>query len=751
MRGSSARSSAHRETFEAERAMLQSEASRRAFLKATGALVVTFSLPRSEVCAQAAGGAKTVAGDEVDGFLSIGGDGRVTIYSGKVDLGTGVRTAIAQMAAEELDVPMETVEVIQGDTALTPDQGPTYGSLSIQNGGVQIRQAAATARRALLNEAANRLNTKPDQLTAADGRVRGATGQFGYGELAGSRGFMLKVDKDAPLKKPADYKVVGTSVPRLDIPAKVTGEFVYMQDFRVPGMLHGRVVRPPSAGAELREIDERPVQSIPGVIRVVRQGNFVGVVAETEWAAIKASRRLKTTWSNWRGLPDQAGLWDHVRSSKIAKDDITSNTGDAAGALRSAAKRLNATYDFAIHTHGSIGPSCAVAEVRDGTLTCWTASQATHNLRKQLAAMLSMSTADVRCIYIEGSGCYGRNGHEDAAADAALLARVVGRPVRVQWMREEEHGWDPKGPPTLVDLRAGLDAAGNIVAWDSEFFIPQGAGGNVWLIAAEHAGLPRESILSPGNIIHNSALPYTIANVKTVCHRLAETPFRPSWIRTPGRMQNTYANEAFMDELAAAAGTDPLEFRLQHLRDPRGAEVLRRLAIAAKWEKRAAPRRTDEDVVAGRGISYVKYELNRTYVGCVADVEVDRRSGRIRVAKFHVVHDCGLIINPDGLRNQIEGNVIQTVSRTLKEELKFDRSHITSLDWATYPILTFPEIPQIEIDLIDRPDERPWGAGEPTAAVVPSAISNAVFDATGVRLRSVPFTPDRVGSALRSI
>jgi CO/xanthine dehydrogenase Mo-binding subunit len=569
--------------------------------------------------------------------------------------------------------------------------------------------------------------------------------------LIGGRAFALKVDKEAPLKPPASYRIVGTSTPRLDIPAKVTGQFTYMQDFRVPGMLHGRVVRPPSAGADLLELDEGSVRNIPGLIRVVRQGNFIGVVAETEWSAIKAAQGLKATWSDWAGLPDQARLWEHVRASKIAKDDVTSNAGDASAAMQGAAKRLSATYDFAIHTHGSIGPSCAVAELRDGKLMCWSASQATHNLRKQLAAMLSMPEADVRCVYLEGAGCYGRNGHEDAAADAALLARATGRPVRVQWMRDEEHGWDPKGPPTLIDLRAGLDVGGNIVAWDSEFFIPQGAATNVWLIAAEHAGLPRETFLSPGGIINNSAIPYTIANVKTVCHRLAETPFRPSWIRTPGRMQNTYANEAFMDELAAAAGADPLEFRLKHLRDPRGIEVLQRLATFAKWDKHVSPQRAAGDVAKGRGVSYVKYELNRTYVGCVADVEVDRGSGDIRVTRFFVVHDCGQIINPDGLRNQIEGNVVQTVSRTLKEELKFDRAHVTSLDWASYPILTFPEIPEIEIDLIDRPAERPWGAGEPTTAVVPSAISNAVFDATGVRLRSVPYTPERVKAALRSI
>ncbi len=724
---------------------------RRDFLKSGGALVVTFATAGrlAPAFAEAAAG-KTVAPDEVDGFLAIDAQGAVTAYSGKVDLGTGLRTALTQIVAEELDVPMARVSVIQGDTALTPDQGPSYGSLSIQNGGMQLRQAAATARRALLREAAQQLSTKPDDLVVEDGTIKSPSNgkTVSYGELIGGRDFSLKLDKDAPLKEPKRYRVVGTSVARLDIPDNVTGRFTYAQDFRLPDMLHGRVVRPPAIGATLQSVDEGSVKNIPGV-KVVRQGNFLGVVADNEWAAIKAMRQLKASWSNWEGLPEQQKLWEHVRATAVVKDDVTSNVGDAAGALGQGAKRLKATYDFAIHTHGSIGPSCAVAEIKDGKLTCWTPSQATHNLRKQLAEMLSMPAEDVRAIYIEGSGCYGRNGHEDAAGDAALLARAVGRPVRVQWMREDEHGWDPKGPPTLVDLEAALDAKGDVVAWSSEFLIPQGGVGNVKLVAAELAGLPHETALAPGGIINDSAIPYDFPNVKTVGHRLADTPFRPSWIRTPGRMQNTFANESFIDELAAAAGADPLEFRLRYLKDPRGTELLERLATFAKWEKRPSPQRQDGDVVTGRGVSYVKYELVRTYIGAVAEVQVNRKTGAIRVLRFFVAHDCGQIINPDGVKNQIEGNVVQTVSRTLKEEVTFDRSHVTSLDWSTYPIITFPEVPEVMIELIDRPTEKPWGAGEPSAAVIPSAISNAVFDAIGVRLRSVPFKPAKVRAAIQ--
>jgi CO/xanthine dehydrogenase Mo-binding subunit len=508
------------------------------------------------------------------------------------------------------------------------------------------------------------------------------------------------------------------------------------------------VVRPPAIGAALEGVDESSLKDIR-TARVVRQGNFLAVVAEHEWAAVKSAQKLNATWSKWDGLPEQSQLYEHVRASKVAKDEVTANVGNSGEALAQGAKELSATYDFAIHTHGSIGPSCAVAEFKDGKLTSWSASQATHNLRKQLAKMLSMPAEDIRCIYVEGSGCYGRNGHEDAAADAALIAKLTGKPVRVQWSRADEHGWDPKGPPTLIDLRAALDGSGGVTAWESEFFIPQQTPGGFFVpfVAASLTGMPSDDHIAPGNIFQNSNIPYKFPNIKAVCHRLESTPFRPSWIRTPGRMQNTYANECFMDELAAAVGADPVEFRLKYLdvSDERGIEVLERVAKLAKWEKRPSPKSGQTgDVVTGRGVTYCKYELVRTYVAVVAEVEVNRSTGEIRCTRFFISHDCGQIINPDGLKHQLEGNIIQTVSRTLIEELKFDRSRVTSLDWVSYPILTFPQVPEIVMELIDRPTMPPWGAGEPAAAVVPSAISNAVFDAAGVRLRSVPFTPTKV-------
>jgi nicotinate dehydrogenase subunit B len=728
--------------------------SRRKALLGSGALIVSFSLagPLSDALAQS--GAKPLALTEVDSFLTIDKAGNVTVYSGKVDLGTGVATALRQIVAEELDVPISRIELIEGDTMLTPDQGTTWGSLTIQLGGMQLRQAAAAARNALTAEAAKKLGT--DTLTVSDGVISGGGKKVSYGELIGGKSFAIKLDPKQPVKEkaPKDYKIVGKSQSRVDIPGKVTGRFTYMQDFKVPGMLHGRVVRPPAIGAKLESVDDSELKKIPGIVKVVREGNFLGVVASNEWDAIRGATALKATWSKSETLPDQAKLWEHVRATKVVKDEVTSNAGNTAEAMgKDGVKVLKATYDFAIHTHGSIGPSCAVAEFKDDALTSWSASQATHTLRKQLAQMFSLPVEKVRCVYVEGSGCYGRNGHEDAAADAALFAKAVGKPVRVQWSRADEHGWDPKGPPTLMDMRASMDAAGNVTAWEGDFYMPQQTPGGflVPLVAATLSGMPAADHIAPGNVFQNSAIQYKIPNVKTVCKRLETTPFRPSWIRTPGRMQNTYANESFIDELAAAANMDALEFRRKYLDDKRGLELLERLAALAKWETRPSPQKSASGNIAkGRGVSYVKYELVRTYIGAVAEVEVDRGTGVIRVPKFTVVHDCGQIINPDGLKNQIEGNVIQTVSRTLMEEVRFDRSQVTSLDWESYPILKFPQMPEIVIELIDRPTEKPWGAGEPSAAVIPSAISNAVFDAINVRLRSVPYTPAKVKAAMQA-
>ncbi len=727
--------------------------SRREFLKSGGALVVTFSLGGSVASAAApAAVSKTVALDKVDGFLAVDAKGMITVYSGKVDLGTGIKTALTQIAAEELCVPFDKVTLVQGDTALTPDQGVTYGSLSIQIGGMQIRQAAATAREALVTQAAGKLGVDRASLVVKDGVCAPRAGGKGiaYAQLVGGRNFELPVDAKAPLKDPKDYTIVGKSIARLDIPDKLTGKFTYMQDFRLPGMVHARVVRPPAMKAALQSVDDSLCRKqVADYVGHVRKGNFLAVVAKSEWGAVKASHLVQAQWSKWEGLPDQAKLFEWVRSVKVNKTEDFQKAGDVAAAFAAPGAKLHsASYDWPVQTHGTMGPSCAVAEFKGGKLTSWSASQQTHLLRKQMASMLEMKPEDVRCIYIEGAGCYGRNGHEDAAADAALLAKELGKPVRVQWSREDEHGWDPKGPPTLLDHKAALDDKGNVVAWQSEVYIPDRPKNIVVaLVPAELANLPREDS-HPGNIHASLAIPYGVPNIRCSAKWLAETPFKPSWIRTPGRMQNTFANESFLDELAAMSGADPLEYRRRLLKDARGLELLARLEKLAQWSPRKGSRDPGE-IARGRGITYTKYELVRTYVGMVADVEVNRRTGHIQVKKCYVAHDCGQIINPDGLNNQIEGNIVQTLGRVLYEEIKFDRSTILSRDWASYRTTHFSDVPSIAIDLIDRPTEKPWGAGEPTAAVVPSAIANAVYDATGARLRSVPFTPEKVLAALK--
>jgi CO/xanthine dehydrogenase Mo-binding subunit len=683
--------------------MLDTRLSRRELLKTGGALVVTFTLAPLAVQAQGASWPlRGVEPDEVASYIVVGANGTVALYSGKVELGTGAFTALTQMLAEELSVPLESVTTVLGDTALTPNQGPTYASLTIQDGGMQIRRAAATVREALLDLAARRLNVAKAELAIHDGLVRPRSGgtEISYSQLVGDRRFSIKVDPAAPLKDPRDYTIVGTAVPRLDIPAKVLGKFDYIHDFTLPGMLHARMVHPTAAGARLESFDDAACRNIAGYVSAVRRENFLAVVATDEWPAIRASTTIRATWSTWDGLPDERQLFEYVRNSKIERNEVLQSAGDASEALKAPGKVLRASYELAMNTHGSIGPSCAVADFRDGRLTVWTPSQASHLLRMQLADMLQLPPANVRCIYMEGAGCYGRNGADDCSSEAALIAKELGRPVRLQWMRADEHGWDPKGPPILLDYRARVGDDGGIAAWESDVFLPAGPmqRSGATLLAAVLAGLPK---YGSGSGTQNPGLgiPYALMNNKLTAHWLAETPLPAAWIRAPGRMHNTFGNESFLDEIAAATGMDPFEIRLRHLDDQRGRELLERLRRFAKWEPRGSRARDSGTVVQGRGVSYVKYELVRTYVGIVADVTVDRRTGRIKVDRVWVVHDCGQIINPDGLRNQIEGNVVQTVSRTLIEKLTFSRSAVTSLNWGSYPILTFPNVPQVAIDL----------------------------------------------------
>lgn len=723
---------------------------RREFLKHSGMLVVGFTLAGPLTQALGATAAKSMKKEEVDAWLAIARDGTVTVYSGKVDLGTGTRTALAQMVAEELDVPFAKINMVMGDTATTIDQGQTAGSLTIPVGGTQLRRAAATARKALLEQAGKKLGVQPGDLVIKDGVVMlraDPAKAVSYGELVSAGGLMTKVDPKVQLKNPAEHKLVGKSIPRVDIPAKVTGEFTYIQDFRVPGMLHARVVRPAAIGAKLVSYDDAAVRDIPGFVKVVRKQDFLAVVARNEWAAIKASRRLKVSWSQWEGLPDQKRVYDEWRKLPVGLEQTPMKVGDARKALGQASKKLKATYEFASQSHASMGPACAVADFRDGRCTIWSPSQATHSLQSEVASVLGVPKANVHLMYVDGSGCYGRNGHEDCTADAALVSLLAGAPVRVQWMREDEHGWDPKSPPTLVDMEGGIDAGGQVTAWRSEFFIAHRVGtlDDFPLLAATLSGVPRKGAYT-GNLENNAEPPYAFPNALTEVHRLNNNMLRTSHLRTPGRMQNTFANEVFVDELAAAAGADPFRFRLKYLTDPRGQTALSAAARMAGWETRTSPKadRDKGNIARGRGMAYVRYNNTITYVGLVTEVEVNKKTGKIRVTRVWCSHDCGQVINPDGAKNQIEGGIVQTISRTLIEEVKFNRSRVTSVDWESYPILRFPDAPEIHVELINRPEETPWGAGEMSATVTPAAISNAVYDAIGVRLRSVPFTPGKV-------
>ena len=718
---------------------------RRSLLGGAAALTVTFSLTRG-----ASASVSTVAADSVDGYLSVEPDGGVTVFAGKVDLGTGARAAIRQIVAEELGLSPGRIALIEGDTALTPDQGSTGGSTGIMVGGVQIRQAAATARARLLSLAAASLRRPVSDLETSDGSVvaRGDGEAVSFAALLGGAAFELPVDKTAPLRNPDTYTIVGTSYPRPDIPAKLTGRHAYVQDHRIDGMLHARVVRPPAIGAHLMDVDASSIADIPGA-RLVRIRDFLAVAAPREWDAVRALRELKATWSEGATLPGSDNLFEAVRLTPVARVEMLRNVGDARATIDRAERVVQATYSWPIQSHASMGPSCAVADIRGNGGTVWTASQSTHRLRWTIAKLLGLDGAKLRLVYMDGSGSYGTNGNDDVAFEAALLSRELGRPARVQWMREDEHGWDPKGPPQLLDLRAALNADGSIAAWETVAMPPMNTpNAGIPLLAAVAAGLDDGLGSQSGFTAMNCDPPYAIENVHAEVRWLATTPLRVSNLRAPGKIGNVLAVESFFDELAAAANADPLALRLRLLSDPRGREVLERVGEMMNWTPRVSPRERNDDRLEGRGIAYVHYKQAENYVAMGVEASVERSTGAVSVLRVACAHDCGLMINPDAVHAQVEGCILQTLSRTLFEEVTFDRARVTSTDWSSYPILTFPDVPKLDIALIDRRHERPLGAGEAATAPVAAAVGNAVFDATGVRLRQAPFTPARVKKAL---
>ncbi|CAM2171033.1 nicotinate dehydrogenase subunit B [Paraburkholderia sacchari] len=747
---------------------------RRAFLKSGGYLFVAAALPCAALTAAqqlqtpaAADHAAALALDQVSSFIAIDRSGGVTAFCGHVDLGTGIRTALAQIVAEELDVPMQRVTMILGDTARTPDQGPTIASSSIQISAVPMRRAAAQARQFLVNEAASRLAVPADTLSVTDGVVKAKNGRaLSYGDLVDGRQFHLKISDQAPLKPRKDYRVVGQSVARVDIPAKVTGGLTYVHDMRVPGMLHGRVIRPPYPGMDntapigqsLVSVDANSIAHIPGIVKIVTIGDFVGVVATREEHAIRAMHELKLTWKPWAQLPDLSGaqlepaLRNHPSTPRTLK-----TSGDVQNATAHAARRLRATYHWPYQMHGSIGPSCALADFRDNHMTVWSGSQNPHDLRNDLIKLLKLPADQVHVIRMEAAGCYGRNCADDVCADAALLARAVGKPVRVQLMREQEHGWEPKGAAQLIDVDGGLDAHGEVAGYDFNTRYPSNDATTLALLLTGTVPAMPAPVEQMGD--RTAIPPYQYANMRVVVH---DTPpiVRASWMRGVSALPNVFAHESYIDELAALANQDPVAFRLRHLPDARARELIEAVAKRANWQPRPTPPKPwsgdKTGVLQGRGFAYARYfhspfpGFGAAWAAWVVDVDVDTATGIVRIKRVVVGHDCGMMINPDGVRHQVHGNVLQIVSRTLKEEVGFDGSGVTSLEWGAYPILRFTDMPEIDVLLMERPEEMPLGAGESASVPGAAAIANAVFDATGVRLREVPFTPDRVKAALKA-
>lgn len=772
------------------------ELSRRGFLAGVGSLGVAFSLGSTALDrnpANAATGHHELRIDETDAADSLSWlvltPVGLTIHSGKVELGTGTQTALTQIVVEELHVRADHVDYVQGDTQVTPDQGVTAGSKTLQNGGPQLRQAAATAYQALLGLAAQHLHVGEDRLIADDGviRVKGTHRQVTYAHLLAQAHLVLSADPKAPTASPADYGVVGRPVPRADLPDKLTARFRYVHDVAVPGMLHGRVVRPSGRNARLVSVDPDSAaraKAIPGFVSVVQKGNFVGVVARTEWAAIQAAdpgTGIRVTWTDGQPLVPQASLAEALRdpANQYASVEMV-NDGDVDHALSSAAATREASYFTPFQMHAAMGASCGVADVRSSPdpstgiqVTVWSGTQNVYALRGAVAHLLSVPTESVHVVYEEAAGCYGHNGADDAAADAALLSHAVGKPVRVQWSRQDEHGWEPLGPAMAHDMRGGI-TDGKVVAWEHVLCSPtHGSRPNDnpgTLLAGALAGsLPSPLPSDPGDSAgRNAPVTYaftdnhlvgkmvrsfetTGADSGTPAAPLRYRFLRSTALRSLGGLSNTFANESFLDELAAAGGVDPLVLRRRSLDDDRAVAVVD--ALADTWATR--PKGGDG---IGAGIAFQRYETQYAYAAAYAEVTVDGDTGAVRVRRVVVAHDCGLIVNPDGLRNQIEGNVVQGVSRALKEEVRFDARGVTSVVWEQnefhptpqYSVLRFDEVPRIESVLIDRQDQPAWGAGEPAIGVIPAAIGNAIFAATGARVRTLPMTQDRVLDALRN-
>jgi nicotinate dehydrogenase subunit B len=762
---------------------------RAEFLSANGVLLVVRETPPAPLPAN--GQPALVAGNPLEGdeiLLAVWDDGSASALNGHVDLGTGIQTALGQIVAEELDLGMPCVRVMLGDTARAPNQGATIASASIQIHAQPMRLAAAQARAWLLARAAERLGVAIEALQVRNGVVRiteAPDRHVSYADLVAGQRTVLRLDPQAQPKNPADYRIVGTRQARVDIPAKLAGELVFVHDMRVPGMLHGRVVRPPYAGTDhgefigntLEAVDESSIAHIPGIRAVVVIRDFVGIVAEREEHAEQALRELRVTWKSWPGMPDLGDLAQALRDNPSTQR-LLIDEGDVDDAIAAAAQPMHRTYVWPYQMHASIGPSCALADWQpaDGSgmqLRCWAGSQNPHVLRADLAKLMGVEDVQVDVVRMEAAGCYGRNGADDVAADAALLARAVGAPVRVQLTREQEHAWEPKGAAQLMEIDGGLMADGRVAAYDFETSYPSNGAPTLALLLTRTIE-PVAQAFEMGD--RTARPPYTYDNLRVKVNDMAPI-VRASWLRGVSALPSSFAHESYIDELATAAGVDPVQFRLRHLEDPRAVELVQATAQKAGWRMRTGPQESADgglgeggDILFGQGFAYARYIHSKwpgfgaAWAAWVADVEVNRKTGEVHVRRVVVGHDAGLMINPAGVEHQIHGNVIQTTSRALKERVQFAPQQqqkegsttgaqlpgvlpsgvVASREWGSYPIINFREVPVIEVMHMPRPGEPSLGAGESSSVPGTAAIANAIFDATGVRFRSPPFTPETV-------
>jgi CO/xanthine dehydrogenase Mo-binding subunit len=734
---------------------------RRAFLAAGGALVVSFSLVPGAFAqgAEPQGTGKTapkLPGDldddpMLDSWIRIDASGTITVFTGKAELGQGIKTALIQVAAEQLVVEPSKIALVTADTSRTPNEGYTAGSQSMQHSGTAIMNAAAQVRGILVDLAATRFSAKPGELRVENGVVHGPNNASAtYASLVTGQELHVRASPQSPLIDPSKHRVMGKPMPRVDIPGKVTGAPSYVQDLRMPGLVHARAVRPPGYGATLESVDTATAAKMPGVLKVVRDGSYLAVVAEREYEAIAAMRTLAAS-AKWREPPTLVAERDPFANLERLPSDDRIDQGGTWNEL-SGDGVVAATYRRPYQMHASIGPSCAVALRKDDELTVWTHSQGVYPLQGALAELLHLPKERVRCVHVEGSGCYGHNAADDAAADAALIASAFrGRPVRVQWMREDEHAWEPYGSAMLARAKARIDSSGRIAQWRYEVWSHShstrpGPAGNLipaWHLQSPFAQpAPKPIPLPSGGGDRNAIAPYAFADARVLDHFVPAMPMRVSALRSLGSYANVFAIESFMDEVAKAAHVDAVEFRVRHLDDPRALAVIHTAADRFGWVD--WPRKPG----AGRGFAYARYKTLAAYAAVAMDVQVERASGDVRVGRVVVAVDSGDAVNPDGIRNQMEGGVVQSLSWTLFERVTYDDARITSRDWSGYPILRFPDLPQaIEVHVVDHPGAPFLGTGEAAQGVTAAALANAIADATGVRVRDLPFERARLRNA----